>query len=146
MKNDLDGNPKIKKTEEEIINEALFGIDEEIESETAEDILASYEINTEDLVTGFKLLIQQEIRENYGIEEKVTESENLLHTLTDISNYERTNDTKNIEPKTLIQGFLDGTILPKLKPSWDFRNKTKDGLSENDKQILKDLESELDEE
>jgi hypothetical protein len=140
MKKKKHNIPTIQKPEKDLINDALFGLDEEIDSETAEDILNSYGISSEELVSDFKLLIQQELRENNGNEEKKKESENLLQVLKDISNYQRANDPKQIEPKTLIQGFLDGTMQAKLKPSFDFRNKSKDGVSENDKQILRELE------
>lgn len=139
-------NAKILKPDEEAINEALFGHYEEIDSETAEDILVSYGVSSEDLVSDFKLLIQQELRQNHGNNEKSKESDNLLMVLKDISNYQRANNPEQIEPKNLIQGFLDGTIKTKLKPSFAFRNKSTDGLSENDEQIVKELENELDEE
>lgn len=136
----MNENLKIQKSEEEIINEALFGADEDIYIETAEEILASYNINTDDLVNDLKSRIQQELRENYGKKDKEKDSGNLGNVLRDISNYQRASDPKQIEPKSLIQGFLDGTMQTKLKPSFDFRNKSKDGISENDKQILKELE------
>jgi hypothetical protein len=136
----MNENLKIQKSEEEIINEALFGADEDINIETAEEILASYNINSDDLVNDLKSRIQQELKENYGKKDKDKETGNLGNVLRDISNYQRANDPKQIEPKSLIQGFLDGTMQAKLKPSFDFRNKSKDGISENDKQILKDLE------
>ena len=136
----MNENLKIQKSEEEIINEALFGADEDIYIETTEEILASYNINTDDLVNDLKSRIQQELRENYGKKDKEKDSDNLGNVLRDISNYQRANDPKQIEPKSLIQGFLDGTMQTKLKPSFDFRNKSKDGISENDKQILKELE------
>jgi hypothetical protein len=139
MTNPLYENLELEKKK---LDEALFGLDEEIDTETADDILDLYGINCEKLVTDFKLLIQEEIRKENGKAEKKKEVENLLSTLKDISNYQRANDAKQIEPKTLIQGLLDGTFLPNLKPSWDFRNKSDDGLSENDKEILKDLDEE----
>lgn len=142
----MNKNQKIQRTEEEIIDEALFGIDEDIDAETVEEILNSYDINSEDLVNDLKLKIKHELKENYGNNEKEQESENLGRVLRDISNYQRANDPKQIEPKSLIQGFLDGTIQKKLKPSLDFRNKSKDGISEHDKQILDDLEKENEEE
>lgn len=136
----MNENLKIQKSEEEIINEALFGADEDIYIETAEEILASYNMSGDDLVNDLKLRIQQELKENYGKKDKEKDSDNLGKVLRDISNYQRANDPRQIEPKSLIQGFLDGTMQAKLKPSFDFRNKSKDGISENDKQILKDLE------
>jgi hypothetical protein len=142
----MNENLKNQKSEEEIINEALFGADEDIDMETAGEILASYNIDCDDLVIDLKSNIQQELKENYGRKDKEEESENLGKVLRDISNYQRANDPKQIEPKNLIQGFLDGTIQSKLKPSYDFRNKSKDGISQNDKQILEELDSELDKE
>jgi len=136
----MNENLKIQKSEEEIINEALFGADEDVDIETAEEILASYNINSDDLVNDLKSKIQLELKENYGKKDKENVSENLGRVLRDISNYQRVNDSKQIEPKNLIQGFLDGTMQAKLKPSFDFRNKSQDGISENDKRILKELE------
>lgn len=146
MKNKKYDIPIIQKSEVDLINDALLGLDEDVDSEMAEDILNSYGISSEELVSDFKLLIQQELRENNGNAEKKKESENMLMVLKDISNYQRANDPKQIEPKSLIQGFLDGSMPAKLKSSFAFRNKSKDGLSENDEQILKELEKELDEE
>ena len=107
MKEKKHNIPIIQKSEKDLIDDALLGLDEDIETELAEDILASYGISSEELVVDFKLLIQQALRENYGNAEKKKESENLLMVLKDISNYQRANDPKQIEPKSLIQGFLD---------------------------------------
>lgn len=146
MTNPLNKDVDIHSSQEDRLNEALFGLDEEIDTETADDILASYGISSEELVADFKLLIQQEVRENYGNVEKKKEFENQLRVLKDILNYMRASDPELIEPKTLIQGFLKGEIQPRAKPSFAFRNKGKEGISSKDKQILDELEKELDEE
>ncbi len=148
IKKPMNNNLDIQKSEEEIINEALLGRDEEIDAGTAEEILASYNISCEDLVIDFKLKIQQELRENYDKPEKVVISQNLGRLLKSISNYQRANDVSQIGPKTWVQNILDNTlnIISSNKTELAFRNKNDEENSENDNKVIDELKSDLDKE
>lgn len=131
-----------QKSEIEKIEDAVFGSEEEFDENLARDIAESYNISPEELVEQVKIRMQSEVRRrSQNNEEK---PENLLRAIKSIGNYQRKN-AEIEEPKSRIQSLFDGSIL-NLRPSFAFRNKSKDGISENDKQILEDLESELDEE
>ena len=131
-----------QKSEIEKIEDAVFGSEEEFDENLARDIAETYDISAEDLVEKIKLRMQTEVRRRSRNNEG--NIENLTRAIKSIGNYQRKNSELE-EPKSLIQKIRDGIDLD-LRPSFAFRNKSKDGLSENDEQILKDLEKELDEE
>lgn len=131
-----------QKSELEKIEDAVFGSEEEFDENSARDIAETYDISAEDLVEKIKLRMQAEVRRRSQNNER--NIENLTRAIKSIGNYQRKNSELE-EPKSLIQKIRDGIDL-NLRPSFAFRNKSKDGLSENDEQILKELEKELDEE
>jgi len=130
-----------QKSEIEKIEDAVFG-SEEFDENLARDIAESYNISPEELVEQIKTRMQSEVRQRSQSNEGKTE--NLIKAIKSIGNYQRKNAELE-EPKSRIQGLFDGGNL-NLRSSFAFRNKSKDGLSENDKQILKELEGELEEE
>lgn len=131
-----------QKSEIEKIEDAVFGSEEEFDENLARDIAETYDISPEELVEKIKFRMQAEVRRRSQNNEGNTE--NLIRAIKSVGNYQRKNSELE-EPKSLIQKIRDGIDL-NLRPSFAFRNKSKDGLSENDKQILKELENELDEE
>lgn len=131
-----------QKSEIEKIEDAVFGSEKEFDENLARDIAETYDISPEELVEKIKFRMQAEVRRRYQNNEGNTE--NLIRAIKSIGNYQRKN-SESEEPKSLIQKIRDGIDL-NLRPSFAFRNKSKDGLSENDRQILKELENELDEE
>jgi hypothetical protein len=136
-----------QEPETDKVHDALFGKDIEIDEETAERILESYNINGNDLVDEFKLLLQKEIKENNGIKDKEQENENLLLFLKDIGNYQRAQSPESIEPKGWIKGILNASnenSLSSSRTAFSFHRRGKDDLTEHDREIIDDLESELD--
>lgn len=131
-----------KEAEIEKIEDAIFGSDEEFDENLARDIAESYDISAEELVDKIKFRMQSVVRKRSQSNEENTE--NLLKAIKSIGNYQRRNSEVE-EPKSLIQRIRNGIDL-NSRPSLAFRNKSKEGLSENDKQILNDLESELEKE
>jgi hypothetical protein len=130
------------KSEIEKIEDAVFGSEKEFDENLALDIAETYDISPEELVEKIKFRMQAEVRRRSQNNEGSTE--NLIRAIRSIGNYQRKNSELE-DPKSLIQKIRDGIDL-NLRPSFAFRNKSKDGLSENDRQILKELENELDEE
>jgi hypothetical protein len=128
------------------IQDALFGADIDIEEETAERILESYNTSGEEIVDEFKSLLQKEIRQNNGLKEKDQENENLLYFLRDITNYQRAQSPESVEPRSWIKGILDKGNATSLitRNAYSFHRRGKDKLSEHDREIIDDLESELD--
>ena len=131
-----------QKSEIEKIEDAVFGSEEEFDENLARDIAETYDISPEELVEKIKFRMQAEVRRRSQNNEVNTE--NLIRAIQSVGNYQRKNSELE-EPKSLIQKIRDGIDL-NLRPSFAFRNKSKDGLSENDRQMLKELEDELDEE
>jgi hypothetical protein len=137
-----------KELEEKMMFDALFGSDEEMNDETAREILDSYNISNEELISDLKSKIQGELKENYGKPEKDVESQNLGKILRDISNYQRANDISQIEPKTWVQSILDNT-LNTISPNRNqlaYRNRNDENDCENDNKVIDELKSDLDKE
>lgn len=137
-----------KESEEKMMFDALFGSDEEMNDETAREILDSYNISNEELVIDLKSKIQGELKENYGKPEKDVESQNLGKILRDISNYQRANDISQIEPKTWVQSILDNTLntISPNKNQLAYRNRNDGKDCENDNKVIDELKSDLDKE
>lgn len=131
-----------QKSEIEKIEDAVFGSEEEFDENLARNIAETYDISPEEIVEKIKFRMQAEVRRRSQNNEG--NIENLTKAIRSIGNYQRKNSELE-EPKSLIQKIRDGIDL-NLRPSFAFRNKSKDGLSENDEQIMKELEKELDEE
>lgn len=135
------------KSEEDKIKEFFFGSDEEIDDETAKEILDSYNVSSEELVNDFKLKLQEELRQNYDKPDKDGESKNLANVLKDINNYQRAKAPKEIEPKSSIKDILNGIFNLDSSQTLVTNYRNKEGkTSQSDEQILDDLESELDKE
>ncbi len=129
------------------IGDALFGHDLDIDQETAELILESYNLEGDNLLAGFKELLQEDYRKNISEKGDERERNNLLFCIKDIGNFQRETDPKLIEPKSWISSIVDN-INQNLYPNqyaFSYRREKGKEISEQDKKLIDDLQSELDE-
>ncbi|SRR6266851_2756106 len=131
------------KSKREQFLEIIFGPDDEIDVEVADEVLASHGISGTELVEEFKLRLQAELRRHYQETNEV--SKPLETALKSIQELQRASQPKPVQAHSWIDGLLTGnpssSDQSQLLYSW---HKQKEGLvSENDKRILDDLEGEL---
>lgn len=130
------------KSEREELFDAIFGPDEEMDEELAEEILATYGIAGSDLVEEFALRLQAELRKHYAETHKV--SEPLSAALKSIREQQRAAEPVPVKPEPWIASVLGGTRQDaQCQPQVSFHNLQKDAVSMNDKEILDELENEL---
>lgn len=136
--------PSIQKSMREEMIDAIIGIDEEMDDDTAREILESYGLNEDDLLAEFKQCIRVELR---NIDPATRESENLGKTLKNINDFQNQSSPYSVVPKDWVSGMLN-KLLPEsqTKPLYSFHNRNDGEMSDHDKKILDDLEDELKEE
>jgi hypothetical protein len=134
---------KPPQSSQESFDEIVFGPEDEMDIETADNILESHNISGAELIEEFKLRLQAELRSHF---EKTNEvSKPLESALKEIRQQQRASEPKPIQAHSWIGDLLSGDAIAsgesKLLYSW---HKQKEGLvSDNDKRILDDLEREL---
>src|SRR5689334_21852490 len=84
------------------VRDLLFGPDLDIDEIEAEQILESYNLNSEEIIDEFKLLLEGRIKINTS-EGKEQENENLEFFLKDISKYQKARSPAAVEPKSWIK-------------------------------------------
>lgn len=131
------------KSEREELFDAILGPDEEMDEELADEILATYGIAGADLVEEFALRLQAELRKHYAETHEV--SEPLSAALKSIREQQRAAEPVPVRPGSWIARFLGGTPPQdaQCQPQVSFHNLQKDVVSMNDKEILDELENEL---
>lgn len=146
-------NPKIKLSdlevppEDEVFN-ALLGSDLEVEDQDIEEILASYNIDTESIVRQFKSDLQQQIKKYAAEGKNPQELENLQFFVRDISNYQKARSTEAVEPKSWIKSILDNSNQDSFpgQLAYSYRGRKNEALSEEDAALIEEVEKELDQE
>lgn len=135
-------NPEPPETDD--IRDALFGSDLDIEEEDLGEILALYNLSAETIVTDFKALLQDRIRMNESGDPQ--EKENLLLFLRDITNYQRARSPESVEPKSWVRSLIDNTNKTSFpaQNAYAYRGRENDEDAEADKELIQELESELD--
>lgn len=143
MSKQKDPLPSSPKTRIEQFMDGVLGCDEEMDDELASAILAEYGIDESSLVDDFKRHLQEEVRQ---LPENSIEASNLIATIKNIGEYQKTSAPDAIEPKKYIEDLFDAVRLSNRKPVYAFRNRKERELSEKDKNILDELENELNDE
>lgn len=127
------------------IRDALLGHDLDIDQETAESILESYDLQSDELVAGFKKVLQEELRKNVAEKGDEKERNNLVFFIKDIGIFQRETDSKTIEPESWINSIINNSNQ-NLYPNqfaYSYRRERGKEISDRDKKIIDDLQSEL---
>jgi hypothetical protein len=140
FKSDKNLPPKTAKDE---LFDAVFGPDEDISETTAEDIIRSHGVSREQLVENLKIHVQEKIKKTRDETGDVPEA--LVAMLNNIRDYQRDKEPKPTPAHQWVAEIFSPTSMPSshAQPIYNFRNKKADGLSENDRRILSELEAEI---
>jgi hypothetical protein len=133
-------SPKSKREE---FLEAIFGSDEEMDDQSADEILASHGIKSSDLVEEFKLCLQAELRRHLHETNEI--SKPLEAALKAIRDQQHASQPAPVKADSWIDSFLGDGISSSAQPQLQYSfNRQKEGaISANDKKILDELEGEL---
>jgi hypothetical protein len=137
---------KLSTPASDLEREALIGKDFELDAETAEEILRSYQLSSDQITGEFKSRLQERIRRNELEGGKEAENENLRFFLNDIKNYQKARSPDNIRPLEWIKSLIDNTtqqLFPTQGLARAYRGRKDDELSEKDQKLIDDLEAEL---
>lgn len=123
--------------------DTVFGSDEEVTDEMANEILASNNMNSSELIEGFKVRLQAELRRHFH--ETNVISKPLEATLHGIRKQQPDSGPSPVEADSWIDRFLSGAIVSPTEGQVLFSfHKQKEGkVSAGDKLILDELEREL---
>lgn len=136
----------VSKSEEDELLEALIGPDEEIDLETARDVLQAYEVNSSDLVSKLKSRVEAEARRLRAQGKTVpVPVENALRDLRSATT--KKSESAGIDPDWYLANLLSGTLLSAGAEAVSSLRGRKPGekVSSKDKAILDSLKSKLDE-
>jgi hypothetical protein len=134
------------KSEREQLLDSIFGPDEEMDDELADEILGGCGIIGSELVEEFKLRLQSELRQHYQETNEV--SQPLSAVLRSIRESQTQPESESDDPKSRITNILHG-IVPSSNQGdvmYSFHNLADGAVSGNDKQILDELRTELESE
>ena len=135
----------LPKTEEDELFDALFGSDEDIDLNTARDVLETYGVDSSDLVSKLKLRVEAEARKLSAEGKAVpVPVENALRNLRSAAT--KKSKSIDVDPDSYITNLLSGTLpYAGAQPVSSLRGR-KPGkkVSAKDKEILDSLKSELD--
>lgn len=136
----------ISKTDEDELFDALLGPDEEIDLDTAKDVLQAYGVDSSDLVAKLRSRVEAEAHRLRSEGKAVpVPVENALRNLRNAST--KKSEPDSVDPGSYITSLLSGTL-----PSAGSQavaslrgRKPGDRVSSKDKEILDSLKNELDE-
>jgi hypothetical protein len=133
-------------TELERLRETIFGSDYEVDDELADEILASHNISSSELVEEFKLRMQAELKGEFEETGKINQS--LEAALKSIRAQQQGSKPLPIKAESWIDGLLGGAISSTSGSQVLFSfHKQKEGeVSASDRVLLDELERELDQE
>ena len=132
--------------ERDEVRDALFGNDIDLDEETAEEILRSHGVSSDAMVDELRALMQERIRKNAAQGGKEVENENLLFFVRDITNYKRARSPDAVKPESWVKSLVDNTtatLFPNHATAKSYRNREDGDLSENDRKLIDEAESEL---
>jgi hypothetical protein len=134
------------KSEREQLLDSILGPDEEMDDESADQILGSCGITGSELVNEFKLRLQSELRQHHQETDEV--SQPLSWALRSIRKSQTRPEAEPDDPKSRITGILNGTVPSNNQSTilYAFHNLADGEVSGNDKQILDELRVELESE
>lgn len=138
--------PEPTKTERDLLGEALFGHDEQVDAARADERLRALGVDPSDLVAGFKERVKEELSKVYKETGEV--SEPLQAVLRSINAHQRENDPEQMDPPTWVEHLLGGTLgaSHQSQPVLSFRGCEEGEVSRKDKSILDALKDELESE
>jgi ElaB/YqjD/DUF883 family membrane-anchored ribosome-binding protein len=131
------------KTAKEELFDAVFGPDQDISENVAEEIMQSHGVSSEQLVENLKMQVQQKIKQVRN--ETGVIPETLVAMLNNIREYQKEKAPKPIGADEWVAEIFSGAAMPNshAQPIYNFRNRKTGGLSENDRRILSELEAEI---
>lgn len=131
------------KSEREQLLDSILGPDEEMDDELADEILGSCGLTGSDLVEGFKLRLQAELRRHYQETNEISPS--LGAALRSIRETQNQPEPELEDPKSRVSNILhdNASSNNQGKVLYAFHNLAEGEVSENDKQILDELRNEL---
>lgn len=139
----------LPEPETDKVLDALLGPDLEIDEDTAEKILRSHGISSDALVDELQAMMQERIRKNELEGNKQADNENLRYFVRDITNYKRARSPDSVKPESWIDSILDNTtrvLFPNQSKAQAYRGRKDGHLTENDQNLIDEIEAELDEE
>jgi hypothetical protein len=139
----------IPKTEEDELFDALIGPDEEIDDETAKEVLKIYGVSSSDLVSKLKSRVEADVRKLRS-ESKSTPVpiQNALKNLQTATTPHPKPDPMNVDPNTHINNLLGGKAkaVSGAAGRIGFRGrKAGERVSRKDKELIESLKAEVDE-
>lgn len=142
MRKDKKRNPPPESRAQQFLDTVL-GSDDEITDELAEEILTSHKMSGKELLEGFKLRLQAELRRDF--QETGQISKPLEAAMHSIRKKQQASEPSPVEADSWIDRFLSGAIVSPTESQVLFSfHKQKEGkVSVGDKLILDELEREL---
>lgn len=142
IKSDKNHPPKSAKDE---LFDAVFGPDEDISENNADEIMRTHGVSREQLVENLKIHLQDKIKETRDETGDIPEM--LVAMLTNIREYQKEKAPKPVGADEWVAEIFNSTSMPSshAQPMYSFRNRKAGGLSENDLRILSELEAEIEE-
>jgi len=140
FKSDKNLSPKTAKDE---LFDAVFGPDEDISENNADEIMRTHGVSREQLVENLKIHLQDRIKKTR--DETGAIPEMLVAMLNNIRDYQKDKAPKPVGADEWVAEIFNPTSMPSshAQPIYNFRNRKAGGLSENDRRILSELEAEI---
>jgi len=133
------------KSEQEELYDAVFGPNEEMSEDLADDILATYAVTGQMLVDKFKARLQERIKEIHDQTGEIPAP--LEATMRNVRQYERERIPRTVGADEWVSEIFGAALLPSshASPLFSFRTSSTGEISENDRDILSRLMLELEE-
>ena len=140
FKSDKNLPPKTAKDE---LFDAVLGPDEDISESIADEIMRTHGVSREHLVENLKIHLQARIKKTR--DETGVIPDMLVAMLNNIRDYQKEKAPKPVGADEWVAEIFNPTSMPSshAQPKYSFRSRTAGGLSENDRRILSELESEI---
>ena len=140
FKSDKNQPPKTAKDE---LFEAVFGPDEDISENNADEIMRTHGVSREQLVENLKIHLQDKIKKTR--DETGVIPETLVAMLNNIRDYQKEKAPKQVGADEWVAEIFNPTSMPSshAQPIYNFRSRKAGELSENDLRILSELEAEI---
>lgn len=131
------------KSEREDLMDAILGPDEEMDDDLADEILNSYGLRGPQLVEEFKLLVEAELKRHYQETSEI--SKPLEVALRSIIDQQRSAQPAPVQADSWIEAFLAGNVSSGASSRflYSFHKQKEGSVSEKDKELLDELEREL---
>jgi hypothetical protein len=139
-KSDKNFPPKTAKDE---LFDAVFGPDEGISENVAEEIMQSHGVSREQLVESLKMQVQQKIKQVRTESGAIPET--LVAMLNNLREYQKEKAPKPVGPDEWVAEIFSGAAMPNshAQPLYNFRGRGTGELSDNDRMILSELQAEI---